>query len=74
VVPRWGRTTLYMPQIMREAEIAEGLPPGTLANSSFATTVRVVSGPPIVAEHAVYLRRAGADFWRAGAAAFGTPR
>jgi hypothetical protein len=74
VVPRWGRTTLYMPQIMREAEIAEGLPPGTLANSSFATTVRVVSGPPIVAEHAVYLGRAGADYWRSGSAAFGTPR
>ncbi len=30
-----GRLTLYMPQVLREAEIAEGLPPGTLANVVF---------------------------------------
>ena len=55
-------------------EIAEGVPPGTFANVSFATTVRVFSGPPIVAEHAVYWQRDGSNFWRAGSAAFGTPR
>jgi hypothetical protein len=74
VVPHWGRLTLYMPTILREMEIAEGMPPGSLANKSFATTVRVFSGPPIVAEHAVYWQRAGSNFWRAGTAAFGTPR
>jgi hypothetical protein len=73
-VPRWGRLTLYMPAVLREAEIAEGLVPGTLANASFATTVRVFAGPPIVAEHAIYWQRDGSNFWRAGSAAFGTPR
>ena len=74
VVPRWGRLTLYMPGVLREAEIAEGLPFGSLANASFATTVRVFSGPPVVAEHAIYWKRDGSNFWRAGSAAFGTPR
>ena len=74
VVPACGRLTLYMPSVLREMEIAEGLPPGSLANVSFGTTVRVFAGPPIVAEHAIYWQRAGSNFWRAGSAAFGTPR
>ncbi|HWJ55846.1 MAG TPA: hypothetical protein VNR90_06495, partial [Vicinamibacterales bacterium] len=74
LVPHWGRLTLYMPSVLREAEIAEGLPPGSLANVSFATTVKVFTGPPIVAEHAIYWQRDGANFWRGGSAAFGTPR
>ena len=47
---------------------------GSLANASFGTTVRVFAGPPIIAEHAIYWRRDGSNFWRAGSAAFGTPR
>jgi hypothetical protein len=74
VVPGWGRLTLYMPSVLREMEIAEGLPAGSLANASFGTTVRVFAGPPIIAEHAIYWRRDGSNFWRAGSAAFGTPR
>ncbi len=74
VVPAYGRLTLYMPEVLRQAEIAEGLPPGSLASVSFATTVRVFAGPPIVAEHAIYWQRDGSNFWRAGSAAFGTPR
>jgi len=73
-VPGYGRLTLYMPQVLREVEQAEGLPPGTFASASFATTVRVRAGSPIVAEHAVYWLRDGTNFWRGGAAAFGTPR
>jgi hypothetical protein len=74
VVPRWGRVTLYMPNVLREAEIAEGLPAGRFANVAFSTTVRVYQGPPIVAEHAIYWWRDGSNFWRAGSAALGTPR
>ena len=74
VVPGWGRLTLYMPHVLREAEIAEGLPPGSFTSVSFATTVRVFSGSAIVAEHATYWQRAGSNFWRAGSAAFGSPR
>jgi hypothetical protein len=69
-----SRLTLYMPSILRELEQLEGLPPGTFANTSFATTVRVFSGSPIIAEHAIYWQRDGSNYWRAGSAAFGTPR
>ena len=62
-----------MPQLLRELEVAEGVPPGTF-NGSFSTTVRVRSGAAIVAEHSVYMQRDGANYWRAGTAAFGTPR
>jgi hypothetical protein len=74
VVPAYGRLTLYMPDVLREAEIAEGLAPGALANVSFGTIVRVFEGAPIVAEHSIYWQRAGSNYWRAGSAAFGTPR
>jgi hypothetical protein len=74
VVPGYGRLTLYMPDVLRQAETVEGLPPGALANVSFGTTVRVFSGAPIVAEHAIYWQRDGSNYWRGGSAAFGTPR
>jgi hypothetical protein len=73
-VPATGRLTLHMGQLLREIEQAEGLPPGSLANASFSTSVRVYSGPSIVAEHAVYWQRDGSNYWRAGTAAFGSPR
>jgi hypothetical protein len=73
VVPAYGRVTLYMPTILRQLEVSEGVPPGTFATASFATTVRVFAGAPIVAEHAIYWQRDGSNYWRAGAAAFGTP-
>ena len=63
-----------MPQLLQELERAEGVPPGTFANVSFSTSVRVFSGSTIVVEHAVYYRRDGSNFWRAGTAAFGTPQ
>jgi hypothetical protein len=71
-VPAQGRLTLYMPQVLRELEAAEGVPPGTF-NGAFSTVVKVRSGPPIVAEHSIYWQRDGSNFWRAGTAAFGTP-
>jgi hypothetical protein len=74
VVPAQGRLTLYMPQVLRELEQSEGLPLGALSSATFATSVRVFAGSPIVAEHAVYWGRDGSNFWRAGATAFGTPR
>ena len=70
-VPAQGRLTIYMPQLLRELEVAEGVPPGTF-NASFSTVVRVWSGAAIVAEHAVYWQRDGSNYWRAGTAAFGT--
>jgi hypothetical protein len=73
IVPAYGRLTIHMPQLLRDMAITEGLPPGAFASSSFGTTVRVAQGAAIVAEHAIYWRRDGSNFWRAGAASFGTP-
>jgi len=50
------------------------MPAGSLRGKSFATKVNVLSGDPIVAEEALYWQRDGANFWRGGSAAFGTPR
>ncbi len=72
-VPAYGRLTLHMGQLLREVEQSEGMPPGSLASTSFATSVRVFTGGGIVVEHAIYRQRAGSDYWRAGSAAFGSP-
>jgi hypothetical protein len=69
-----SRKTLYMNQVLKEVEAHQGLPPGTLAGKSFSTQVWVVGGAPVVAEHSLYWRRDGANYWRAGSAAFGIPR
>jgi hypothetical protein len=71
-VPPAARLTLYMPSLLRELELSEGVPPGTFTNASFSTVVRVNSGPSVIAEHAVYWQRDGSNYWRAGSAAFGT--
>jgi hypothetical protein len=73
-VPAYGRLTLHMGYVLREVEQSEGMPPGSLASTSFSTSVRVFTGGGIVAEHAIYRQRAGSDYWRAGSAAFGSPR
>jgi hypothetical protein len=73
IVPAYGRLTIYMPQLLQEMAITEGLTPGAFASASFGTTVRVAQGAGIVAEHAIYWGRDGSNFWRAGAASFGTP-
>ena len=69
------RLTIYMNDFLSQVEAGESpaLTPGTLKGKSFATRVNVVAGDPIVAEEALYWQRAGADFWRAGAAFFGIP-
>jgi hypothetical protein len=74
-VPAGKRLTIYMNELLSQVEAAESpaLTPGTLKGKSFATKVSVVSGDPVVAEEAIYWQRAGADFWRAGAAFFGIP-
>jgi hypothetical protein len=74
-VPAGKRLTIYMNDFLSQVEANESpaLPPGTLKGKSFATKVLVVAGDPVVAEEAIYWQRAGADFWRAGAAFFGIP-
>lgn len=74
IVPAQGRKTIYMNSFLAQVEAAENLPPGTLVGKSFSTRIEVLSGPGIVAEHAIYWQRDGANYWRGGSAAFGIPR
>lgn len=72
MVPANTRKTVFMHEFLRELEIAEGLPAGTLVGKSFA--VRVVTFGPdqkLVVEHAIYWQRDGMNYWRGGSAAFG---
>jgi len=74
-VPAGKRLTIYMNDFLSQVESHESpaLAPGTLKGKSFSTKITVVAGDPVVAEEAIYWQRAGADFWRAGAAFFGIP-
>ncbi len=68
------RLTIYMNDFLTALETAEGRPVGSLRGKSFSTRVNVLSGDPVVAEEAIYWQRDGANFWRAGSAAFGIPQ
>jgi hypothetical protein len=63
-----------MNDFLGAVEVAEGLPANTLRGKSFSAVATVLSGDAIIAEEAIYWNRAGADFWRAGAALFGIPQ
>ncbi len=75
VVPAYGRLTLYMPRgaarRRRSPKACRRAPWRTCRSGPPSASS---PGPPIVAEHAIYWQRAGSNFWRAGSAAFGTPR
>jgi hypothetical protein len=68
------RLTIYLNDFLTLLETAEGRPVGSLRGKSFSTRVNVLSGDPVVAEEAIYWQRDGANFWRAGSAAFGIPQ
>lgn len=66
-----ARQTIYMHDFLRNMELAEGLPFGTLVGKSFS--MRVWSADIFVAEHAIYWQRDGANYWRGGSASLGIP-
>ena len=69
-----SRLTIYMNQFLTDLETAEGRPAGSLRGRSFSTRVNVIAGDPVVAEESMYWQPDGANFWRAGSAAFGIPQ
>jgi hypothetical protein len=69
-----SRLTIYMNDFLTALETAEGRPVGSLRGKSFSIRVNVLSGDPVVAEEALYWNFDGANFWRAGSAAFGIPQ
>lgn len=71
-LPGLSRKTIYMHDFLRDIEVAEGLAAGTLVGKSFGTrVVGVNAADRFVAEHAIYWRRDGVNYWRGGSAAFG---
>jgi hypothetical protein len=60
-----SRTTFNMADVLRQL--------GAPAGSSFATRVKVFGAGAIVAEHAIYWKFDGANYWRAGSASAGIP-
>jgi hypothetical protein len=69
-----SRRTINMSVFLKQMEQAGGLAPGTLANTSFSTRVRSVTGEAVVVEHALYRTFDGANRWRSGSASMGVPR
>jgi hypothetical protein len=69
VLQPFSRKTINMNEFLSQLGTLEGI---DLSVASFATRLRVVGDvAPIVAEHAIYWNRDGANYWRAGAGSFG---
>lgn len=72
VLAPFSRMTLDMSFWLKQLEQL-GEPAGSLVGKSFATHVRVVSGAPVVVEHALYWNFQPGVLWQSGAASLGIP-